>query len=133
MDVFEIRDEVVDDYRSFAQGFLQIRDPGIRRKVQEELDSGLLWPEPWLALNPSFEPGGTIDDLVKAEVLHPTSGDIFRLKRDANDKRTCSITLHQHQREAIEVAANGDSYVVATGTGSGKSLTYILPGVDHPP
>ncbi|WP_279473287.1 DEAD/DEAH box helicase [Actinomadura darangshiensis] len=40
--------------------------------------------------------------------------------------------MHRHQREAIDAAGapERDSYVLTTGTGSGKSLTYIVPIVD---
>src|SRR5439155_25866545 len=31
---------------------------------------------------------------------------------------------------AIEIARRGDSYLVSTGTGSGKSLTYLVPIID---
>ena len=41
------------------------------------------------------------------------------------------MILHRHQVEAIEAAANDRSYVLTTGTGSGKSLAYIVPIVDH--
>ncbi|MEV4002445.1 DEAD/DEAH box helicase [Actinomadura sp. NPDC049753] len=42
-----------------------------------------------------------------------------------------TLTLHRHQLEAIEAArGTRESYVLTTGTGSGKSLTYILPIVD---
>jgi ATP-dependent helicase YprA (DUF1998 family) len=41
------------------------------------------------------------------------------------------LFLHTHQREAILKAKEGKSYVLSTGTGSGKSLTYIVPIVDH--
>ena len=41
------------------------------------------------------------------------------------------LRLHRHQREAIEAARTGDSYVLTTGTGSGKSLAYIVPIVDR--
>ncbi|MGW3730004.1 DEAD/DEAH box helicase, partial [Streptomyces sp. NPDC000851] len=40
------------------------------------------------------------------------------------------LTLHQHQREAIDAAKSGASYVLTTGTGSGKSLSYIVPIVN---
>src|SRR5262249_12552142 len=39
--------------------------------------------------------------------------------------------LHRHQSEAVRVARTGLSYVLTTGTGSGKSLAYIVPVVDH--
>ncbi|MDO5710892.1 MAG: DEAD/DEAH box helicase, partial [Micrococcales bacterium] len=41
------------------------------------------------------------------------------------------FSLYKHQREAIEAARSGGSYVLTTGTGSGKSLGYIVPIVDR--
>jgi ATP-dependent helicase YprA (DUF1998 family) len=131
MDVFKVRDEVIDDYRAFTQGFLTIKDPKIRGKVESDIDSGLLWPEPWLALNPSFESGGSVDALVDEGVLDPTTAKVFRLKEHDKDPGARPITLHRHQRDAIEMAAAGESFVVTTGTGSGKSLTYDIPIVDR--
>jgi ATP-dependent helicase YprA (DUF1998 family) len=42
-----------------------------------------------------------------------------------------SLRLHRHQQDAVEVARRGGSYVLTTGTGSGKSLSYFIPIVDH--
>lgn len=39
--------------------------------------------------------------------------------------------ISRHQLDAIRAAQTGESYVLTTGTGSGKSLTYIVPIVDH--
>ncbi len=90
------------------------------------------WPQPWLSLNPSFAPGGSVDDLVAEGILHPTSGQVFRAKESPNDTGLNSpIRFHRHQREAIEAARTGESYVLTTGTGSGKSLAYIAPIVDR--
>jgi ATP-dependent helicase YprA (DUF1998 family) len=41
------------------------------------------------------------------------------------------LRLHRHQAEALQAAASGDNYVLTTGTGSGKSLSYIVPIVDR--
>lgn len=41
------------------------------------------------------------------------------------------MTLHRRQREAIDAAATGSSYVLTTGTGSGKSFACIVPIVDR--
>ena len=55
---------------------------------------------------------------------------MFRIKEHESDPGGRPIILHEHQREALN-AATGESYVVTTGTGSGKSLTYYIPIVDR--
>jgi hypothetical protein len=72
MDAFGVLDEVLGDYENFVKGFLEIKDGQIRSKVEKEIADGLLWPEPWLALNPAFESGGTVSDLVGKSVLDPS-------------------------------------------------------------
>ena len=63
MDVFDLRQRLVDDYRDYTRSFITIGDPGIRAYVDQALNAGAFWPEPLLQLNPTFLPGGTIDDL----------------------------------------------------------------------
>jgi DEAD/DEAH box helicase len=131
MDVFKVRDRLIGDYEAYTRGFLEVRDQRIRAYVDEQLGRGLRWPDPWLALNPSFQPGGTIDELVEAGVLHEGCRRIFRVKRSPEEGDGSQLTLYRHQREAIEVAPTGGSYVLTTGTGSGKSLSYLVPIVDR--
>jgi very-short-patch-repair endonuclease len=132
MDVFRLRDSVIGDYQRFIQGFLHIRDKRIRDEVERTLADGLLWPEPWLSLNPKFTPGGTVDELVASTLLHPECGRVFRFGKDVDPSGLGSaLSLYRHQVEAIEAARAGDNYVLTTGTGSGKSLSYIIPIVDQ--
>jgi ATP-dependent helicase YprA (DUF1998 family) len=132
MDVFALRDQLVADYRHYAESFLTIKDGRIREYVERELDDGLLWPDPPLQLNPAFEPGGYIDDLVHEGLLHQECSRIFRTdKRPEPDSVGNPLRLHRHQAEAIRAARAGKDYVLTTGTGSGKSLSYIVPIVDH--
>lgn len=42
---------------------------------------GLLWLDPLIELNPSFEPGESIDDLVEEGVLHSECARIFRVDK----------------------------------------------------
>ena len=129
MDVFRVRDRLIDDYREFTGSFVDIHDKNIREHVAERMARGYQWPDPWLSLNPNFASGGTITDLITEGLLHPECERIFRLKDDNPDGPV--LRLHQHQREAIEAARTGSSYVLTTGTGSGKSLAYIIPIVDR--
>lgn len=61
-------------------------------------------------------------------LLDPRCKDIFRIKPEEGPSRR--LRLHLHQLEAIRAAKSGDSYLLTTGTGSGKSLSYIVPIVD---
>lgn len=131
MDVFKIHEQLIDDYRSFTSGSVQVRDRRIQAHVQEQLDEGIQWPYPWLSLNPSFESGGSVSELVASGLLHPECERIFRFKDAPNDPGHATLTLHRHQRDAVEAASSGKSYVLTTGTGSGKSLAYIVPIVDR--
>lgn len=130
MDVFKIHEQVIADYRAFTSGFVEVRDRRIKEFVDAQFAQGVQWPDPWLSLNPSFASGGAVPALVDQGLLHPECARIFRRKNDPHDPGRDPIVLHQHQREAIEVARTGKSYVLTTGTGSGKSLAYIVPIVD---
>lgn len=130
VDVFAIRDRLISDYRGFTSSFVTPRDPRVHEHVERLMDSGEQWPDPWVSLNPSFASGGTVAELVQQGALHPECERIFRVKTHPGDTGGRTLTLHRHQREAIEAAATGESYVLTTGTGSGKSLSYIVPIVD---
>jgi len=130
MDVFELRDRLIKDYSDYINSYINIRDEKIKEMVQSELDSGLLWPDPLIQLNPSFEPGGWIDDLVKEGVLHKECSKIFRRDKTPDDPGV-PLRLHKHQDKSIRIANEGHNYILTTGTGSGKSLAYIIPIVDY--
>ena len=130
MDVFDLRNRLVSDYQRYTRSFIKIRDPRISEFVDGILGAEGFWPEPLLQLNPTFRPGGTIDDLVELGILHRECSSIFRIGKSDTDHGK-QLLLHQHQREAILKAREGRSYVLTTGTGSGKSLAYIVPIVDH--
>src|SRR6266481_2764863 len=130
MNVFRLRDQLVGQYSQYVRSFIQIRDQRIGEHVTQRLDEGMLWPEPLIQLNPSFEPGAWIDDLVDAGVLHSECARVFRIKQDAQDTGR-RMRMHKHQEDAARTGRLGESYILTTGTGSGKSLSYIVPIVDH--
>lgn len=125
MDVFGLRESVVSDYRQYVESFLRIRDDQVADFVEKEFQKGALWPEAILQLNPAYEPGPTLAELADQGVLAPATASFFT-RRDGSPLR-----LYRHQYEAIQIAQRREAYVVTTGTGSGKSLTYLLPIYDH--
>lgn len=114
MNVFEIHRRIVDDYSSYIKSFINIADDAISEAVRNELDKGKLWPKPLLQFNPAFEMAGSVADVVRTGILHPTAEDIFK-----------GYSLYKHQLDAITLGSAGKDFIVTSGTGSGKSLTYI--------
>lgn len=130
MDVFDLRHRVIDQYAQYVGSFVTMRDQRVREYVEQEMASGALWPQPLIQLNPAFEPGETVESLVARGELHPKCLEIFRDKPTLGTDRGL-LRLHSHQVEGIRAARAEQSYVLTTGTGSGKSLSYIVPIVDH--
>jgi ATP-dependent helicase YprA (DUF1998 family) len=130
MNIFEFRARLIDDYAAYTGSFIEVRDSRIRAFLKQQLDAGVLWPEPLIQLNPSFEAGESIDELVSQGVLHTECRRVFSIKTDPHSVGQ-PLRFHRHQSEAVRVAREGHPYILTTGTGSGKSLAYIVPIVDH--
>ncbi|TVT50498.1 MAG: DEAD/DEAH box helicase [Denitromonas halophila] len=129
MDVFEFRQKLVSDYAAFTRSFTRIKADDIKSFVDAAYDSGKYWPAPLVQVNPNFKKGKTMEALVASGLLHDECARIFRAGKSDSSPGT-SLNLFLHQEEAIAFAQGGDSYVLTTGTGSGKSLSYFIPIVD---
>ena len=77
-----------------------------------------LWPEPLIQFNPGYEKGLPFKELCSKGLFHHEIGNIF------------DFTPHKHQERAFRLGTEGKSFVVTSGTGSGKSLTYLVPIFD---
>ena len=120
LDVFRLRESVVSEYRDYVQSFVQVLDPRIDDYVKRILAQGTLWPDTVLQLNPAFEMDQTLGQLAASGDLMPETARFFGEH----------VNLYKHQREAIDLGRRDEPYVVTTGTGSGKSLTYLVPIYD---
>src|SRR3954447_1061645 len=120
MDVFDLSRTVVADYAAFARSFSTIRAADLKTRIDEIYHEGRFWPEPLLQLNPHYKSGGSILDLVHDGMLDPGCAAYFRDFQAPTDAPDRSLKLRRHQREAVVKAAAGKSFVVTTGTGSGK-------------
>ena len=124
MDIFDIHDEVIDRYAEYVQSFLTITDDRILDFISRGIfDDRALWPDALLQLNLAYEKVDTVEELAKT-MLHPGCADVFR------DEKGQSIRLYRHQQEAVSKGLAKQHFVVTSGTGSGKTLTYFIPIFD---
>src|SRR5262249_29577210 len=119
MNILDLRQDVIDEYQRYVRSFLTVSDARLRDFIERELAQGRLWPDALLQLNPAYESAGRVDELTK---LHPLCANIFY-----DEQRRHPLRLYRHQQDAIEQALNRRPFVVTSGTGSGKTLTYFIP------
>lgn len=96
------------------------RYPRLAERFRAELEAQKLVEGPYVEALPDFEKGKTLLELTQAQggFLHD---DLGRLP-------TATRHLHLHQQRALEYAVrDGKSLLVATGTGSGKTETFLYP------
>ena len=120
INILKLRHQVMGEYHNYVQSFLDIRDRRLREYAEKMLDRGDLWPDPLLQCNPGFEKGETVEQLIESEVIHHDMGHIFN-----------GFHLHKHQAEAIKLGSKKKGFIVTSGTGSGKSLTYLGSIFNH--
>ena len=130
MDVFNLDQFVINQYKAFSRSFTKIRSPEIASKVDALYDDKRFWPEPLLQINPHYSSGGSIKDFVAGGMLDAECSNIFKNKWGPNNKGDNTLKLRKHQEQAISLAKNQQSFVVTTGTGSGKSLCFFIPIID---
>lgn len=123
--IFDLHKDILSDYKLYIDSFINIADEKILATVRKDFDSGNLYPEPLIQFNPSFESGGSVEDLVNNKVLVKEFNNIFY------DGENNSWSIYKHQTEAIVKGNEGKGFVVTSGTGSGKSLTYISTIFNH--
>lgn len=122
MQPFHLAEQVKETYYHYIRSSFPIRDDGLRaefeRLVREEK---LLWREPFVSLSRPYLPGATFAQLIAA-------GDLSPNIQQANWGFS---ELHAHQASATRRIAQGKNTIVATGTGSGKTESFLIPIVDH--
>lgn len=125
MNNMDLTHRIESRYRRYLETLFGFRDPELRESFKKALNSGHLSKGPYLEATPTFKlartPGGLIRNLLgklpDESFIRGVRGDEF--------------TLYQHQEEAITKVFNGHNIVVASGTASGKTESFIYPILIH--
>jgi ATP-dependent helicase YprA (DUF1998 family) len=121
MSIFTLHAQVLADYRDFVRSSLTVADERVRRFVEHVLvEEARYWPDFLLQVSPAYAHAATVDELAAQGALHEGTTRMFRTPEGS------PFHLYQHQIEALDKARSGESYVVTSGTGSGKSLTSFF-------
>ncbi len=123
LDPLTTSEAIVSTYRRYLRSLVEPKDPrlataldaAIGEAINQEITKG-----PLLEATPPYVTSSTPRQLIDAGMLDPgiaTLGEGLAVDRP----------LYRHQERAIRKAAAGRNIVVATGTGSGKTESFLLP------
>ncbi len=120
MDAFKTHKKVIDNYRSYLESFLSISDERIKTEVQKAFNDEGFIPQPLIQFNPSYKRDQSLLDLVAEGKIHKELPQAFG-----------DFNLYKHQIEAIKKGIQDEGFIVTSGTGSGKSLTFMATIFNH--
>lgn len=118
---------IQESYLSYLSTTFRLRDPALQRQFEDALRTPDRFIKgPILEATPPFETGRTIKQLVQAGVL---SQQFLNLH---SSKLPPDRPLYLHQEVAVrKLVQHKRNIVVATGTGSGKTETFLIPVLHH--
>ena len=114
---------ITDKYLRYLRTIFSIDSAEYGSQFTAELSrEGNFAKGPYLDVTDSFEKGKSIEELIAEGVL--SAG--FR-KIDMPRERP----LYRHQEIALRKALSGRNMIVSTGTGSGKTESFLIPILNH--
>jgi superfamily II DNA/RNA helicase len=120
MDAFITHSTIVNDYRNYLKSFLSIADGRIEEEVTRAFESDGFIPEPLVQFNPAYQRDESLRDLANQNLVHPDLAKAFG-----------DYELYKHQIEALKIGLEDKGFIVTSGTGSGKSLTFLATIFNH--
>ncbi|MFF3837499.1 DEAD/DEAH box helicase [Streptomyces sp. NPDC001930] len=113
---------ISETYRRYLRSLLPLREPGLAEALSHAINtSPLLTKGPLLEATPAYAPGATLNELIGEGVLDP------EFRQMTGPALPADRPLYRHQEQALRKAVAGRNLVVATGTGSGKTESFLLP------
>ena len=114
---------VMGEYRRFLKTSYRFLDEGLRRQFEDHLEAAdVVVRGPYVTLARDFQRGATIGELTEAGTLTP---ELLRAAWPFGEE-----PLFRHQELALAAGAAGRPFVVTSGTGSGKTESFLLPVLD---
>lgn len=106
-------------YKEYLKSSFEFGKSRLQNLFLQQLEKEKLFKGPYVDLNFPFERGENLESLIQEGVVCES----FRKLKDINFTRP----LYSHQEEAIRNIGKGRSAIITTGTGSGKTESFLYP------
>jgi len=120
-------DALRESYERYLKTIYPFRDEALRDQFRSALkEDRRLVTGPLLEAAPPYRPGRSLSELVAAGELSPGFRELCR----DNEHLPFERPLYVHQERAIANVVAGRNLIVASGTGSGKTESFLIPIID---
>lgn len=109
---------IAAEYARYLSSIFSMNDADYQKQFLDELKEMPFSAGPYLEVTDAFQKGKSIDELMNCGEL-PTSFDRLAFHR--------TRPLYKHQMDALFHVSSGKNAVVSTGTGSGKTESFLYP------
>src|SRR5574344_1240779 len=110
---------IESEFREYLKDTFSFRDKEYQEQFIQELDRQSLYKGPYLNVSLPFVSTKSLNELID-------EGKISSLFRNLSDI-SLDQKLYKHQEESIDKICNGRNVVITTGTGSGKTESFLYP------
>lgn len=117
---------ILDDYLRYIETTFFIKDAEYFEQFKKALKKDENFSNgPFLDVTDSFESGRPLEKLIEEKIVSSE----FRLIN--SKKLPLDRALYKHQEESIIKVDQGQNVVITTGTGSGKTESFLLPIINY--
>lgn len=122
-------DNIIDGYLKYIETTFFINNKFYMEEFQTLLENRDFFAKgPYVDFTDSFKKGCSINDLIKNQIF---SKEFTKLFNSESNNHLLSRPLYKHQENSIHKFNEDKNVVVTTGTGSGKTESFLLPIINY--
>lgn len=106
-------------YKEYLRSSFHFGDEKLQNLFEKQLEGESLFKGPYVDLNLPFQRGKSVRELVDEGVICKSFLELNDIDFDR--------PLYSHQEEAVRQIGAGRSAIITTGTGSGKTESFLFP------
>lgn len=118
---------IVEKYLRYIETTFYIKDYDYMSQFKKLLSDRRHFAKgPYLDFSDSFELGANIEELINEDILSAEFKKLYQ-----KQPKLLTRSLYKHQELAIRKLKENKNLVVTTGTGSGKTESFLIPVVNY--
>ncbi|MCR5786112.1 MAG: DEAD/DEAH box helicase [Acholeplasmatales bacterium] len=125
---------IEENFRKYIKNTNSLASEVYGPLLESEIDKQQLLKGPYISKSLDFKPGKTLEELTKElddygkPLVNP---EMLKLGIDDDQKKKIGYKLRFHQETAIRQIHKGHNLIVTTGTGSGKTESFLYPIINE--